>query len=441
MNAIILAVDVIKTLYKSNSELSEAQIEGIIYLILNEERLTNAGLIRETGLPKETLRHFKAGISSLLEEPQGDEILFKGEFLDEIKELDPEPYSWSLVKYSESCLEKQLRMIREKYGLEPKREYDQFFATVNTSIAKIKIMQERGDIKGKSIALLGDDDLLSVVLGLMKAEYSQITVLDIDKDILSTIDQIVEEYGFDNIRTEFYDARKPLRPALKSRFDVVVTDPPYTTLGVKLFLERCLKLLGPRKNDSIYLYYGNSFKTPEKTFQIQELISKYNLLVEEKVDKFARYHGAESIGSASSLYLLKTFSQTREPLEKRITDIYTYQEGNQGSFPFVEHYTFKLYEVPSRVVTSKNLVQKALGKFCDYHKLKVVDTDMTRFSGGGYTFNYTLATSSLTVHTWPELSAIHIVLVTCTAVQKPDMLYKNLSSLFKTEKIEIEKIE
>jgi len=82
-----------------------------------------------------------------------------------------------------------------------------------------------------------------------------------------------------------------------------------------------------------------------------------------------------------------------------------------------------------------------LGQFCKYHRLKVVDTEVVRFPGGGFTFNYTLASSSLTTHTWPEMNAIHVVLVTCSPLSKPDRLYENLSLLFKTQKIEVDRVE
>lgn len=434
-------MSLIDSIHQKRPELTKSQIEGILYLILEEENLTNNALIRKTGFPKETLRRFKSSISSLLKDPEGDEILFKRETAEKLKGLDLKPYRWSLVEYEDAVLERKLSTVRKKYDLEPKREYDQFFATAGTSISKVKVMQDRGDIHGKRIALVGDDDLLSVVLGLGGFDYSQVTVFDIDQDILDVIDKVIKEHKIKNIRTELYDVRKELRPELLGRYDVVVTDPPYTLSGVKLFLERALNLLGPKKDKSIYLYYGNSFKTPEKTLQIQELLSRYSLLVREKVNRFARYHGAESIGSASSLYSLKTTLSTKIPVEKKIKNIYTHQKPHSGDFPFVEHYIFKLYDVPQRLVSSKNYLQKILGKFCEYHKLKVVNTDVTRFAGGGYTFNYTLATSSLTVHTWPELSAIHVVLITCEPVKKNHRLYENLSTLFKTDKIEVDKIE
>jgi len=101
---------------------------------------------------------------------------------------------------------------------------------------------------------------------------------------------------------------------------------------------------------------------------------------------------------------------------------------------------FKLYGVPKTLLNSKSQLQQALGKFCQLHRLRIMNTQVTRFTGGGYTFNYTLASSNLTVHTWPEMGALHFVLVTCSQIQKSERFYDNLSLLFRTEKVEIEKI-
>ncbi len=434
-------MSIVDTIKNCNIGLSEGEIEGILYLILNEKELTNSGLIRKTGLPKETLKRFKMAISSFLEESSSEKILFKQESTSAVKEINPRPYKWSLLSYSDTTLEDKLNKIRCKYSLESKREYDQFFATTQTSIAKVGVMTDRSDIKSKRIALLGDDDLISVVLSLSGEDYTQITVLDIDRDILRTIDEIVAEYGLKNIKTEFYDARKQLRSDLIGRFDVVVTDPPYTLAGIKLFLQRSLSLLGKEQGKHIYLYYGNSPKSPEKTFQIQELLGKFGLLIKERISGFARYYGAESIGSASSLYLLETSAMTKDLPEASVAEVYTHQERHSADFPFVDHFVFRLYSVPDQVVKSKSYLQKALGSFCQCHNLKIASTQITRFSGGGYTFNYILASSNLTVHTWPEKNALHFVLVTCVPVVKQDKLYESLSSLFKTAQVEIEKID
>lgn len=430
----------IDDIIKANSDLSANQIEGILQLIYSSKQITNADLIRKTRLPKEVLKRLKSFLSPVLVEATSDEILFKEEFIKYLESQELKPYKWTLLEYASPVLESKLKEIRKNYSLNPKREYDQFFATENTSVAKYKVMSDLDEIKGKKIILLGDDDLLSVVLGLSGENYEEVLVLDIDPDILNSIKNISTDYGLRNIRTEFYDARKIPRKDLLNKYDVIVMDPPYTPNGVKLFLKQGLRLLNNATPKTIFLYYGNSFKSPEKFFQIQEILTNYKLLLRNKVENFSSYYGAESIGSSSSLYVLQSFSDSGPSHQEKISDIYTYQRSHLGEFPYVEHYVFKLYGVPKTLLNSKSQLQQALGKFCQLHRLRIMNTQVTRFTGGGYTFNYTLASSNLTVHTWPEMGALHFVLVTCSQIQKSERFYDNLSLLFRTEKVEIEKI-
>lgn len=427
----------------NNPGLSSTEIEGVLYLIKNSRALTNNGLVQLTGIPKETLKKFKSFLSSRLENPESEEILIKQEFAEELKKLDLKPYKWSVLTYENKDLEEKLKAIRAKYKLEPKRDLDQFFATEATAVAKALIMADRGQISGKNIALLGDDDLNSIVLGLMNPDYNSITVFDIDSDILGVIKRISEDLNLKSIRTELLDVRKELKPSFLHRFDVVVTDPPYTKSGIALFLNTAVKLLRDSGDSGyVFLYYGNSFKTPEKTIKIQEVINQFNFVVEDRINKFARYYGAESIGSASSLYILKATPFTAS-LEEAVlnTNIYTFENQKEEKFPFVDHYTFKVFGVPQHISSQKKVVLKITNDFCTAHRLKIVDTKVTQFKGKGLSITYILSTSNLLVHTWPELSAVHMDLITCTPIYNKEGMGETVSKLFGTSNIEIRKIE
>lgn len=299
--------NIVSQIKTRNPSLKDAEIEGILYLLKSQQDLTNADLIRLTGFPKETLRAFKSSISNLLVKPEKEIILLKPEFIKQLDDADLTPYRWSLLEYRDKDLEDKLRDIRRKYDLEPKRDYDQWFATINTSVAKALVLKDKGLTEGKNIALLGDDDLVSIVLGLM-GEDNRVTVLDIDKEILTTVEAIIRDLGIKNVQIRYLDVRKEVPQTELGKYDVVIMDPPYTKTGTAMFLNAGIKLLSQSKQyegSYIFLYYGNSFKTPEKTLKVQEIVSMFNLLIEDKIDKFSRYHGAESIGNASSLYILK----------------------------------------------------------------------------------------------------------------------------------------
>lgn len=435
-----MQVNLLDNLKKINPNLKKEEISGILYLIKTTSDLDNNKLIRLTGLPKEELRKFKASISTILQDITKDKIGLSEEGFKTLDSLELTPYKWSLLTYEDSALVSKFSALREKYNLNPKREYDQWFATEEASINKFKLLVDKGCVENKRLAFLGDDDLVSSVVGLSKIAFSKITVLDIDSKILDTISTISSEEGFAKVETDVYDVRKPLDNRYFDQYDVVITDPPYTKAGVSLFLNRAIELLNG-SDKYIFLYFGNSFKSPEKFLKIQEILNRMGLVIEDKIDKFSRYYGAESIGSASSVYVLKTtpFTHTIDIYDN--TNIYTMDPTSEEKFPYVDHLVLKVTKVAPSIMRSKSTLHSLFNRFCTTHKLKVVDTKITDFKGGGMTFTFILSNSNLLVHTWPEHNALHIDLITCKPIFKKELVHDTLSKLFNTNYIEVKNIE
>ena len=436
--------DIVREIKKYNSELSLAEIEGLLYLLRESEILTNITLITKTGIPKETLRKFKKTISGYLEEAEGEEVRLNKEGVDLLKNIDLARHKWSLSENMniftlglEDYLN-EIRNIKCKYSPKPKREFDQFLATSTTSHLKAKIMEEKGAIKDMSVAFLGDDDLVSLSMASQNCEYKDISVFDIDDEILENIEKCSEEKGYKNIKTVKYDVREEMDHKYVGRFDVVVFDPPYTKSGVIIFLRRALELLKSSENQDgkyIFMYYGNSFKSPEKILKVQEIINRCGISIEDRIDKFARYSGAESIGNSSSLYILRTNKFSKVPVFPN-QNIYTLDKTSEEKFPFVDHVVFKLQNVKKEFTLSKKGVLTALESLCREHHLKIVERNVTDFKGGGMTVSFILSQSNLTVHTWPEFNAVHIDLITCSPIFNKNNLSSTLSTLFSTSTIE-----
>jgi len=103
-------------------------------------------------------------------------------------------------------------------------------------------------------------------------------------------------------------------------------------MGFSLFLRESIKLV--KERGYISICFGASYKEPERFLKIQDIINSHNLVIEEKINKFNKYNGAESIGSASSTYLLKTTKKTSNELSYiSENEIYTYQKRDFPSFP------------------------------------------------------------------------------------------------------------
>ena len=436
--------NIIQQIKKANPDLQECEIEGLLYILKNNENLTNNKLITLTGIPKETLRRFKQSIRLLLVDDKSENIRVSKYGKELLENEDLKPHTWSLAERFDFYLDKDIekvKRIKDKFNLEPKRKYDQFIATVETTYLKCRVLIEKGVVKGKSIVFIGDDDLNSLSLASINKDYKNIVVLDIDKDIVDFINFYASENKLKNVTAFLYDARDPLDKKFIDSFDVVVFDPPYTKVGVSLFLQRAFDLLGPVRNFEskyVFMYYGCSFKSPEKKLKVQEIINRYGFTIEDRIEKLARYSGADSIGNASSLYVLKVNSFTKS-LGMSFENIYTFEGETvpEEKFPFVDHLVFKIFDVKKEIILSKRKLVNILESICKIHKLKVVDRKLTEFKGGGMTVSFILANSNLTVHTWPEYGSVHIDLVSCSPIFNKSELYLTLKKYFETDKIDV----
>jgi hypothetical protein len=181
-------------------------------------------------------------------------------------------------------------------------------------------MLEEGDVEGRRIIFLGDDDLTSIAAGLLRSS-KEITVIDIDDRLLNLIGEISEQEGL-NIRCVLHDLRDPLPPELINRYDVAFTDPPYTIEGLKLFLSRGIDALKKEKCISIYLAFAH--KPPEEMLALQAAITEMGLFIRELIPRFNRYEGAEMFANTTFLAKLETTDETRPSIVGRFDGkIYT----------------------------------------------------------------------------------------------------------------------
>jgi len=192
----------------------------------------------------------------------------------------------------------------EKYSKLRPRPYtwlDQAFCTPEAAVLRALFMLEEGDVEGRRIIFLGDDDLTSIATGLLKASR-RITVIDIDERLLKLIDDISrsEELGIECVH---HDLRQPLPERLKNNYDVVFTDPPYTIQGLKLFLSRGIEALRKGRCASIYLAFAH--KPPEEMLSLQAAINEMGLYIQEMIPRFNRYEGAEIFANTTFLAKLE----------------------------------------------------------------------------------------------------------------------------------------
>jgi hypothetical protein len=205
----------------------------------------------------------------------------------------------------------------------PKRQFDQFYSTIDTAIKRSALMNSQADIKNKRILFLGDDDFTSIPVSRYNLA-ERIVVLDIDSDILEKIKIIALKERL-NLEIKKHDLRNKLPAELEKKFDVVFTDPPYTEEGVRLFISRAIQALDPKNLSArLYFCFGGSDLSKERYLPIYKIINDSGLMPRFIYDKFNKYYGAESIGNSSSLILCDTTPKTKSLIQGKFNGkIYT----------------------------------------------------------------------------------------------------------------------
>jgi predicted methyltransferase len=183
----------------------------------------------------------------------------------------------------------------------PLVELDQCHCTPKTKLRRILAMHAADAINGRRILLLGDDDLISVALlrfvRQVGGTIEKLVVADVDERLLAYIAAELEDapFAFDCVR---WDLREPRM----GRFDTVVTDPPYTAAGAKLFLRRAVESLAGAGSD-VFLSFGS--RRPGVQAELQRTIVDAGLEIRSLTRDFNDYVGAGVLGGTSHLYHLR----------------------------------------------------------------------------------------------------------------------------------------
>lgn len=127
---------------------------------------------------------------------------------------------------------------------EASQEFDQGYVTEETTVARIALLFARGDLAGKEILVLGDDDLVSLAAALTGLP-KKVVALDVDPRIVGFLQDVAKER---NLKLEAiqHDLREPLPEELLRRFDTFVCDPTESFRGYLAFAHRGISALrGP----------------------------------------------------------------------------------------------------------------------------------------------------------------------------------------------------
>lgn len=286
-------------------ELRQSVVIQFLVLISSTLKYTSKDLTRKLGLPQVHLYRLIHEFSDILE-PKSVNIETKKNLTEKIANYAKKTLLGTKINQN---VIKEIIKKYQKNRPKPDRNLDQFTATTVTTVKRVAKLAKNGDLGGKEIAFLGDDDLVSIGAALTH-QCKRVTVFEIDDRLNKLITQISQENNL-NIEVIKQDLRQPIDKSHFDKYDLVFTDPPYTKEGINIFLNQAIKLIKKNFLGRIYLCYGNSDRAREREIEIQKLILDHNLIIKTKLNQFNKYNGAESIGSQSSLYILDWTPSTK----------------------------------------------------------------------------------------------------------------------------------
>jgi hypothetical protein len=176
---------------------------------------------------------------------------------------------------------------------------DQAPCTPETAILRALLMLRGGDVEGRRILILGDDDSVSIAIGLV---CQALAGRDLAREIV-VVDADPRRVAFlagCGINAVEHDLREPLPANLRAGFDVIETDPPYTLAGARLFLARAAEALavpGP-------CYFSFARWPAQKLIDLQAVFHDLGFVPRAIHQRFNRYVGASLLGNEGDLFEL-----------------------------------------------------------------------------------------------------------------------------------------
>lgn len=330
----------------------------------------------------------------------------------------------------------------------PDFSLDQSRADYNTVIRRTLYLLSKGDLEGRKIIFLGDDDAISIAVGLTNLT-DEITVVDIDDRVLEFLEKQAEQLDIKNFRTVKHDLRIPCPNDLLNRFDVVVTDPPYTDQGLRLFLKRAGQVLRtsvqyenevlPTIGKKCLLSFGH--KPPLETEKIQLSILEHGFTIQEMIPAFNRYLGSRVLGQYSHLYYLHMVRVPSVEASVTFGDRPLYTKEVRDDTPVFRpqgyHILGEMYGISQENLSNNQLVRNNVLEALTSSELSVVDVFQHNYSPYGYSAIVILEQSHAAIHTWPEHGYASVDIFLCDEFEKGKKAMKLIKSNFSPKESEI----
>ncbi len=331
---------------------------------------------------------------------------------------------------------------------EPDFALDQSHAISSTVVNRALYLLRKGDLEGRKIVFLGDDDATSLAVGLLNLA-EEITVIDIDPNVLKFLSESANSLSLKNFKVIEYDLREPCPTNILNNYDIVLMDPPYTNEGLRLFLKRAKQILKTSiviegnvhkvLGKKCLLCFGN--KPPKETQLVQLSILDHGFIIKEMIPYFNLYKGASILGQFSHLYYLELaeIQNVDDKLSLNSLPIYTAELKGRKANPYRPigyHFVGEMRFTDQNFLLENEKIQKIFLDSLTFANLITYDIFHHNYQPYGYSAVAILKTSHAALHTWPEHGYISVDIFICDEFSKGLEVLKFLRNQLKPEKYE-----
>lgn len=153
--------------------------------------------------------------------------------------------------------------------------------------------------------MLGDDDLTSIALALLKLDC-EVVAVDADERLIQYINEVAKKYDL-NLKGSIYNALNDTSEELKGKFDVLMTDPTPEKIPFTLFMNRAIELT---KGEGSIIYTSIYSSAMKKTLDLQRIITDMNLYITDIIPRFTEYQSILELYTENDLKLFKKYDVT-----------------------------------------------------------------------------------------------------------------------------------
>ena len=200
----------------------------------------------------------------------------------------------------------------------PTKEFDQGYIREEDLMQRIEFIYERGDVEGAKIAVIGDDDLISVALGLTGLP-EKITVLEIDNRLINFINKVAKDKDLP-VKAHKFDVRHDVPEQFRGKYDIFITDPVETIPGITLFLSRAADTL--INNGAGYFGLTHIEASLRKWAEIERILLSMNFVITDMLRDFNVYPMKNNLEISEEDYPVKKMLRELTGSDKIDADFY-----------------------------------------------------------------------------------------------------------------------